>query len=181
MVKSSSLGKNRFKSEVGILTRLIEDNIYSRSNINSVLSENGKLLKNDLIAVSKGMARYGSTTNISINPDIYTLLVDDTKHTKSTSSLSLIESNSAIQLSTPIKTLKNLILSDKDKKIIISLIKSSSTNTNHTLAEWGFYNLANSQEQTIILLHGLPGIGKTLSAEVIATELNKKLDRKSVV
>ena len=166
---------NQLKSDPGMLSRVIENDKYSRNKINSILSENEKLFKNELIEITNVRTYNGLKTNITINPDIYNYVVKNSNNNDSTSPLSLIKSNSTIQLLTPKRSMRDLILSDNKKKIINSIIKSSSSNTIQKLARWGLVDSIETEDQTIFLLYGLPGTGKTLSAEVIAFELNKDL------
>ncbi|KAL7542096.1 hypothetical protein ACHAXR_013216 [Thalassiosira sp. AJA248-18] len=62
-----------------------------------------------------------------------------------------------------------LVLSDSRKRMIKALVK-------HTSSKSGFHDLVEGKgEGTVFLLYGLPGSGKTLTAEAIAESLHRPL------
>ncbi|MEA1981003.1 MAG: ATP-binding protein, partial [candidate division Zixibacteria bacterium] len=161
------------KSTTAIISGLIEDNSYTRNKIKSILSEEGKLIRNGLIEVNTEMILGIERSLISINPAVYEYIVDS--KALNASPLSITKLNSAIQLLTPKKSSRDLILSNSEGKMLNSIIRTSLSDSNQFLSEWDLIGSDDNYEQTIILLHGCPGTGKTLSAEVIASELKKDL------
>lgn len=174
-----TLGLKRQRSPFSDLEQVIESDIYHRDNITNLLASDGNLQRLDLITVQPPCPPIFRDT-ISLNPDTFCLLVSATPIPSENVSRAIVKRNPAVELTSPSKTISQLILPDDKLKNIQTIIDAVSSD-NQQLQEWGFSQFQTSenrqqgQQGTLVLLHGLPGVGKTLSAEVIASELGKEL------
>lgn len=68
---------------------------------------------------------------------------------------------------------EKLVLPEQDKKLVLSLVKNSDSSMVSDLVD-------NKGGGCVMLLHGKPGLGKTLTAEAVAETLNRALYSVSV-
>lgn len=88
-----------------------------------------------------------------------------------------VKSNSntlGFELSNPLYTLSDLILSDKTQSELTKAI-SLQKFQNEIFQDWGFSKTHKFDNKMIINLYGDPGAGKTMSAHAIADSLNRKI------
>jgi len=73
----------------------------------------------------------------------------------------------------------SLILPEKIKEIIRIVVRKTANPERYSLAKWELFaeQKQGLSQGTAILLHGQPGVGKTMTAEVIAHSLNRKIIR----
>lgn len=174
------LGIKNQVSPSPLIERVVEPDIYHRDNITTVFASNGNLQSCGLIEIQP--ARFPSfQETVGINPDVLRRLVSATPIQSSVATKSIVSKDPAVTMMTPTKTIDQLILSDLKLKSIQSVIDSVSSDNQQWLQHCGLLpsaagdNQEYGKQQTLVLLHGKPGIGKTLSAEVIASELGKDL------
>lgn len=92
----------------------------------------------------------------------------------------LLEMSSYLSRINPSQTLEQLILDSQTKGIITSVISRLQNPNQESFAQWGLVGASLSSDPDIqhgcnILLHGVPGTGKTFIAGVIANALQRCL------
>lgn len=76
--------------------------------------------------------------------------------------------------SDPIYTLDNIILSDKSREELRTVI-NSKRNWDKVFIQWGLGTVMKQNKGVFINLYGAPGTGKSMSAHAIAYSLEKKI------
>jgi len=173
----------RLTAEVGQVSRIIEPDQFHRDAIEAVQSPDGKLRKHGLIEAEQQRTLQGMKTMLSIEPGLFRYIVSDGTTQSKINSRDICRKNPAITISKPCRSIDHLILPDKEMELLTSVIQSCEADSQQILRKWGVIqanvvdSCAEEAQQTIILLYGQPGVGKTLAAEVIATELGKEFMR----
>lgn len=80
---------------------------------------------------------------------------------------------------TPSRTLSDLVLSPSVRREVVEVIQAAQ-GRDHAIKHWGFREEFGRGLAISALFDGEPGTGKTLSAEVLAGELNRPLQRVNV-
>jgi len=164
----------RIDSTPELITTIVEPDVYSRSHIDAILSNSGKMQSEGLISVTPIVRTGAQSLSIKVSPDVFRRLTTEVKSsTVKVPSLNSC-SNPAVRLTTPTKTMDQVILPGNTKQIIMSALESLNGHSIKMLRDWGVTEEGHGGGFSL-LLHGQPGTGKTLTAEAIAGELKRQL------
>jgi len=166
----------RSESTPELLTTIVESDVYSRYHIDAILSNSGKMQSEGLIGVTPVVRTGGQSLSIRITPNVFNRLTTEVKSSSFQVPRQDCCSNPAVQLTVPTKTMDQVILPENTRQIIKSALESLNGHSTGILREWGLVEEGDSSGFSL-LLYGQPGTGKTLTAEAIAGELNRRLFR----
>ncbi len=131
---------------------------------------NARLLKNDLITMSYGSrletAEDLLDSSIEMPTRTFNFLVGDRGLSDEFQQFSSIEE--------PMATLDQVVLPPEDKRRILSVVERHDLFL-HYRQKWGFDEVIRYGKGMLMLFHGKPGTGKTLTAHAIAHHLGKRV------
>ena len=162
-----------------VIASLLAHDCRERLTYVDLLGRNNLLAQKGLLNPRiPGFSNYG----MELTDDANTLLHGKAKVSKAQASKTeqLLDSSPYMNRISPAQTLEQLIVDSQTKSIIVSVINRLKNPRQESFAEWGLVGASLTSDPDIqhgcnILLHGVPGTGKTFIAGVFANELQRSL------
>lgn len=178
LLKSNLDGFSSYDDKV---LKIISKDKLSLNNNRYYLNEESKLIRNELVEISK--SKFSKTKYLQLNQDIINKVLDRTTSVKENSLAQMISDENLFTIMEQTQTIDDLILPAELKKTILSGFSLFSNDVDKTLQKWGLYNCVlketNVDEEDIpgflLLFHGKSGTGKTFAAGSIGNHLGKQL------
>jgi len=179
LLKSNLDGFSSYDDKV---LRIISKDKLSMNNNRYYLDEGSKLVRNELVEISKG--KFSKQKYLKLNQDIINKVLDRTSMIKDKSLSQMISGENLFTIMEPKQTIDDLILPVELKNTIVSGFSLFSSAVDMTLQKWGLYSNTSQEinaeevDETpglLMLFHGKSGTGKTFAAGSIGNHLGKQL------
>ncbi len=179
LLKSNLDGFSSYDDKV---LQIISKDKLSMINNRYYLNEESKLIRNNLVEISKG--KFSKQKYIQLNQDICDKALNRNSSVKENSLAQMISNEDLFTIMEPTQTIEDLILPTELKKTILSGFNLFSNNVDKTLQKWGLYDKVSKESSMnknendpgfAILFHGKSGTGKTFAAGSIGSHLGKQL------
>ncbi len=148
------------------------------------IAGDSKLVRQGLIELSENVFFRSNGGEMRISQDITRQIIMKSPVTDDERLNQILKGNEIFTLLEPTHTINDLILPEKIKKTILTSLKRYEKNVDRTIAQWQLFEggttvVGNTKKKNepglLMLLHGLPGTGKTFASAAIAQSLGKKL------
>ena len=170
LLKEEYTSSNENTREQNYLLNLISNDEIERIKNRALLDDNSKLINEGIFEYDELIGAFGGYNKVFfINEEILNNLI----HPKKKHKIEHIVKESIFDFFEPQKSLNDVVLPNKTKEMITTLLKQIDKRVLKLLKEWGIKQ-SNDIEAKIIF-YGPPGTGKTLTATAIAKELEKPI------
>ncbi|NVJ54305.1 MAG: ATP-binding protein [Campylobacteraceae bacterium] len=177
LLKEEYSGGDGTLRDMNSLITLISSDDYEKIKYRSLLEEGSKLVSSSLIDYDEVLTPFGGINrNFYIPDDILYKISHPTKKASRSTKMkldSLIKEQETFELITTNKTLDDVVLNDKTREILDSLLKQMDKNVFNRLKEWGIKHKRNIEAR--IIFYGFAGTGKTLTALAFAKTLKRQV------
>ena len=178
LLKEEYSGGDGTLRDMNSLITLISSDDYEKIKYRSLLEEGSNLVSNSLVDYDEVLTAFGGINrNFYIPDDILYKISHPTKKTTRSTKMkldTLIKEQETFELITTTKTLDDVVLNDKTKEVLESLLKQMDKNVFNRLKEWGIKDKKRNIEARIIF-YGFAGTGKTLTAPAFARTLKRQV------
>ena len=178
LLKEEYSGGDGTIRDMNSLIDLVSSDDYEKIKYRSLLEEGSKLVSNGLVDYDEVLTPFGGINrNFYIPDDILYKISHPTKKKTRTSKIkldSLIKEQDTFELISTNKTLDDVVLNEKTREILNSLLKQVEKDVFNRLKQWGIKEKKRGIEAKIIF-YGFAGTGKTLTALALAKTLKKQV------
>ena len=178
LLKEEYSGGDGTIRDMNSLIDLVSSDDYEKIKYRSLLEEGSKLVSNGLVDYDEVLTPFGGINrNFYIPDDILYKISHPTKKKTRTSKIkldSLIKEQDTFELISTNKTLDDVVLNEKTREILNSLLKQVDKDVFNRLKQWGIKEKKRGIEAKIIF-YGFAGTGKTLTALALAKTLKKQV------
>jgi SpoVK/Ycf46/Vps4 family AAA+-type ATPase len=155
---------------VEVIFNFLEVSFAERIRRRTVFAPAGRLASNDLVAVSMG-GRYMApkdllTADVDISARTFSLLLGEEALSDDFLEFSSVEE--------PRTNLAQVVINEEDKQRILSVVERHDDYLAKRKA-WGFDDVIGYGRGVLMLFHGPPGTGKTMTAHAIANHVGKRI------
>ena len=177
LLKEEYSGGDGTLRDMNSLITLISSDDYEKIKYRSLLEEGSKLVSNSLIDYDEVLTPFGGINrNFYIPDDILYKISHPTKKASRSTKMkldSLIKEQETFELITTTKTLDDVVLNDKTREVLDSLLKQMDKKVFNRLKDWGIKHKRNIEAR--IIFYGFAGTGKTLTALAFAKTLKRQV------
>ncbi|MEA3353860.1 MAG: ATP-binding protein [Campylobacterota bacterium] len=178
LLKEEYGGSDESIRDMNSLIALISSDDYEKIKHRSLLEESGNLISNSLIDYDEMLTPFGGINrNFYIPEQILYKISHPTKKTKRTQKIKLdavLQEQDMFELVEPKKTLDDVVLNDKTKKTLDTLLKQVDKKVVDRLKKWGIKDKKKGIDARIIF-YGAAGTGKTVTALALAKSLKRQI------
>ncbi|MEA2050123.1 MAG: ATP-binding protein [Campylobacterota bacterium] len=178
LLKEEYGGSDESIRDMNSLIALVSTDDYEKIKYRSLLEESGNLISNSLIDYDEMLTPFGGINrNFYIPEQILYKISHPTKKAKRTQKIKLdmlISEQEMFELVEPTKSLNDVVLNDKTKKTLDSLLKQVDKRVVDRLKKWGIKDKKKGIDARIIF-YGAAGTGKTITALALAKSLKRQV------
>lgn len=176
LLKEEYSGGDGSIRDMNALIELISSDDYEKIKYRSLLEESSTLVSNNLIDYDEVLTPFGGINRNFYIPDevLYKISHPTKKKTRGAKIKldSIIKEQDTFELINTSKTLEDVVLNDKTRETLGSLLKQVDKDVINRLRQWGIKDKKKGIEAKIIF-YGVAGTGKTLTALAMAKSLKK--------
>ncbi|MEA3289134.1 MAG: ATP-binding protein, partial [Campylobacterota bacterium] len=178
LLKEEYGGSDESIRDMNSLIALISSDDYEKIKHRSLLEESGNLISNALIDYDEMLTPFGGINrNFYIPEQILYKISHPTKKTKRTQKIKLdavLQEQDMFELVEPKKTLDDVVLNEKTKNTLDTLLKQVDKKVVDRLKKWGIKDKKKGIDARIIF-YGAAGTGKTVTALALAKSLKRQI------
>jgi len=178
LLKEEYAGGDESIRDMNSLITLVSSDDYEKIKYRTLLEESGNLISNNLIDYDEMLTPFGGINRNFYIPEqiLYKISHPIKKQTrKSKIKLDmLIEEQEMFELMEPKKSLEDVVLNDKTKATLDSLLMQVDKKVIDRLKKWGIKDKKKGIDARIIF-YGAAGTGKTITALAMGKSLKKQV------
>ena len=176
LLKEEYSGGDGSNRDMNALIELISSDDYEKIKYRSLLEESSPLVSNSLVDYDEVLTPFGGINRNFYIPDevLYKISHPTQKKTRASKIKidSIIKEQDIFELTSTTKTLDDVVLNDKTRETLNSLLKQVDKDVVNRLKQWGIKDKRKGIEAKIIF-YGVAGTGKSLTALALAKSLKK--------
>ncbi|RXJ66801.1 AAA family ATPase [Halarcobacter ebronensis] len=178
LLKEEYSGGDGTIRDMNSLIDLISSDAYEKIKYRSLLEEGSNLVSNGLVDYDEVLTPFGGINrNFYIPDDILYKISHPTKKKEGAGKIkldTLIKDQDTFELISTTKSLDDVVLNEKTREVLDSLLKQMDKAVFNRLKMWGLKDKRRGIEARIIF-YGFAGTGKTLTALALARSLKKQV------
>jgi len=178
LLKEEYAGSDESIRDMNSLIALVSSDDYEKIKHRSLLEESGNLISNGLIDYDEMLTPFGGINrNFFIPENVLYKISHPVKKQKRQQKIKLdmlISEQEMFELIEPKKTLEDVVLNEKTKKTLDSLLLQVDKKVIDRLKKWGIKDKKKGIDARIIF-YGAAGTGKTITALALAKSLKKQV------
>lgn len=178
LLKEEYAGSDESIRDMNSLIALVSTDDYEKIKYRSLLEESGNLISNNLIDYDEMLTPFGGINRNFYIPEeiLYKISHPIKKQTRQRKIKldMLIAEQEMFELIEPKKSLDDVVLNEKTKKTLDSLLQRVDKRVVDRLKKWGIKDKKKGIDARIIF-YGAAGTGKTITALALAKSLKKQV------
>lgn len=166
--------ENSSARDINSLLCVISENEYEKLENKALLSENSRLLKNNLIDYDEYISTFGTFSKSFYISDEFLQRIINSKGKKKGERLelqSLVKEQDIFELIEPDTDINDVIMPNGTKNILENILKQRDKKVIQRLSTWGIKHSEDIEAK--IIFYGPAGVGKTMSALAMARSMKK--------
>ena len=178
LLKEEYAGSDESIRDMNSLIALVSSDDYEKIKYRSLLEESGNLISNNLIDYDEMLTPFGGINRNFYIPEqiLYKIshpIKKETRQRKIKLDM-LISEQEMFELIEPKKSMDDIVLNEKTKQTLDSLLKQVDKKVVDRLKKWGIKDKKKGIDARIIF-YGAAGTGKTITALALAKSLKRQV------